>query len=307
MMLAVLSAATFGSSGPFAKSLLDVGWSPGATVLVRVGGAAAVLLIPTLIALRGHFQSLRDQSRSVLLYGIVAVAGAQVCFFNAVQYLTVGVALLLEYLAPVLLVGLAWARSGQTPGARTLAGTAVAMVGLVLVLDIGGTSGVDPLGVAWGLAAAICLSGYFLMSARSHDGLPPVVLAGGGLLVGTVAIAVVGTLGILPLSFSTASVTLLERQVNWMLPVLFLVVISTVVAYVTGIVAAAALGSRAASFVGLTEVLFAVLAAWLLLGELPVVIQLFGGLGILAGVGLVHADPGQADGLTADPASAVSL
>ena len=42
---------------------------------------------------------------ALLAYGVIAVAGAQLCYFSAVQYLSVGVALLLEYLAPVLLIG----------------------------------------------------------------------------------------------------------------------------------------------------------------------------------------------------------
>lgn len=209
-------------------------------------------------------------------------------------------ALLLEYLAPVLLVGLAWARTRTAPGRRTLVGSVVSMVGLVLVLDIGGAVDVDPIGVVWGLGAAVCLSAYFLLSAKVSDDLPPVLLAGGGLAVGSVAIGLLGVLGVLPLHASTASVELMGRTTSWIVPVVVLVLISSVLAYLTGIVAAGRLGSRVASFVGLTEVLFAVLAAWLLLGQLPVAIQLLGGLCIMAGVALVHGDPDSgADALTA--------
>jgi drug/metabolite transporter (DMT)-like permease len=63
-----------------------------------------------------------------------------------------------------------------------------------------------------------------------------------------------------------------------------------VIAYVAGIAAARALGASLASFVGLTEVVFAVLVAWLLLGELPTSMQLAGGALIVAGVVLVHTD-----------------
>ena len=69
-----------------------------------------------------------------------------------------------------------------------------------------------------------------------------------------------------------------------------LVVLATVLAYVSGIVAARALGSKVASFVSLTEVLFAVIWAWLLLGELPGAIQLLGGVLIVGGVVLVRLD-----------------
>ena len=61
---------------------------------------------------------------------------------------------------------------------------------------------------------------------------------------------------------------------SWLVPVLGLSVVAAAIAYVVGIGAARMLGAKLASFVGLTEVLFAVLFAWLLLGQLPTVIQL---------------------------------
>jgi hypothetical protein len=72
--------------------------------------------------------------------------------------------------------------------------------------------------------------------------------------------------------------------------VLELAVIAAATAYVAGIVAARVLGAKLASFVGLSEVMFAVLFAWLLLGELPRPVQLVGGLFILAGVVVVRAE-----------------
>ena len=74
---------------------------------------------------------------------------------------------------------------------------------------------------------------------------------------------------------------------NWLVPLLGLSVVAAAVAYAAGINAARLLGARLASFVGLTEVLFAVLFAWLLLGELPHASQLIGGVLIVAGIGLV--------------------
>jgi len=66
--------------------------------------------------------------------------------------------------------------------------------------------------------------------------------------------------------------------------------VAAAIAYVTGVAAVRLLGSRVASFVGLTEVLFAVLFAWLLLSQTPTAVQAVGGLLVLAGVALVRAD-----------------
>jgi drug/metabolite transporter (DMT)-like permease len=66
--------------------------------------------------------------------------------------------------------------------------------------------------------------------------------------------------------------------------------VAAVVSYVAGIGAARILGARLSSFVGLTEVMFAVLIAWLVLAELPTAVQLLGGVLIVAGVTLVRLD-----------------
>lgn len=290
ILIALASALMFALSGPFAKSLMESGWSPGAAVLVRIAGAAVVLLVPTLVLMRGRWSTLRHNGGVVGLYGVVAIAGAQVGFFNAVSYMSVGVALLIEYLAPVLLVLLVWARTRRRPGLLTIGGTIVAVIGMVLVLDLTGEQTVHPLGVAWALLAAVSLATYFVLGTRVSDDLPPLLLAGGGLLVGTVVVALSGVIGLLPLTFSTTDVAMLGVEMSWLVPLLVLVLVSTVAAYVTGIMATSRLGTRIASFVGLSEVVFAVLASWLLLAELPGLLQLLGGLGILAGVIMVRAD-----------------
>jgi drug/metabolite transporter (DMT)-like permease len=81
---------------------------------------------------------------------------------------------------------------------------------------------------------------------------------------------------------------LAEQAVGWWLPVLLLILVSAVLAYPSGIVAVRRLGSSLASFVSLTEVIFAVIFAFLLLGQRPGLTQLLGGGLILAGIALVQ-------------------
>ena len=290
LLIALLSSSVFGLSGSFAKSLMEQGWTPATAVAVRMGGAAAVLLIPALIALHGRWFQVRQNWKTIGLFGLVGVAGCQFFYFNAVERLSVGVALLLEFLAPVLMVLWIWLRTRRRPGAATIAGAAAAVVGLVLVLDLGGDLRVDPLGIMWGLAAAVCLAMYFFITAKQNDTLPPLVLTTGGLLVGAATMALLGLTGLLPVGFSTSDVELAGWVTRWWVPLVGLVLLSTVLAYVTGIIAARALGPRVASFISLTEVLFAVLWAWLLLAELPRTVQLAGGALIVTGLVLVRLD-----------------
>jgi drug/metabolite transporter (DMT)-like permease len=288
--LAVLSAATFGTSGAFAASLLQSGWTPGAAVTVRVVLAALVLTVPALLLLRGGFRRLAAGSRSLTVYGIAAVAGAQLCYFNSVQYLPVAVALLLEYSGALLVVGWMWLRHGHRPGHLTVAGAAVAVLGLGLVLDLLGSLELDVVGVLWGLGAAVGLAVYFVMSAQTDDALPPLVVAWGGLTVGGTVLLVAAAVGFLPYEAPAVDVTLLDTQVSWLVPVLGLSLVAAVIAYVAGIFGARLLGAKVASFVGLTEVLFAVGFAWLLLGQRLSPVQLLGGVLVVAGIALVRVD-----------------
>src|SRR5664279_5711257 len=288
--LALLSAATFGTSGTFASALIDAGWSPGAAVTVRISIAAVILAVPAIVTLRGRWQVLRRNFGMVAIYGLVAVAGCQVFFFNAVQHLSVGVALLLEYMGVVLIVGWLWLRTGQRPRRLTIAGSVCALLGLVLILDLVGGTQIDLVGVLWGLGAAVGLAVFFILSARSDGELPPLAMASGGMTIGAVALLILGGLGVLPMAANTDDVDFAGRQVSWLVPVIGLSLIAAALAYVVGISAARILGSKLSSFVGLTEVLFAVLFAWAFLGQMPTAMQLAGGVLIVAGVALVRVD-----------------
>lgn len=288
LALMLVSSAAFGTSGAFGASLLDAGWSSAAAVTARAGLAAAVLTVPAVLTLRGRWHLLARNWRPVLLYGLVAVAACQLFFFNAVERLDVAVALLLEYLATVLVVGWMWARHGQRPGPLTVAGAATAVAGLVLVLDVLGAVRVDVVGVLWGLGAAAGLATFFVVSAHTDDDLPPVAMAWGGLTVGALGLAAAGVAGLVPMAAPRVAVRFLGNEVSWVYPVLGLSLVAAVVAYVTGIHGIRLLGARLASFVGLTEVLFAVLFAWLTLGQAPGLLQVVGGVVIVTGVALVR-------------------
>ena len=296
--LALVSAASFGLSGTVARGLLEAGWSPGAAVTARIWLGALVLLVPGLLALRGRFGLLRRRLPLVATYGVLAVAGCQLCYFFAIEYLQVGVALLIEYAAPAAVVLWMWLRHGQAPSRLTLAGAAVALAGLVLVLDLVSGGDLDVVGVLWALGAMVGVSAYFVISADEGNGLPPLSLAAAGLVVGGTVLTVAGVVGLLPMDATTARVSYVGLDVDWWVPVLALGVVTAALSYSTGIAAGRRLGPRVASFVGLFEVVFALVFAWLLLAELPRAVQLLGGALILAGVVLVRR--GEARGPAAE-------
>lgn len=292
LAFAVGSAFTFGVSGPFAKSLMGAGWSPTAAVTARLALGAVVMAVFATVVKRDWIAEARRHARTVVAYGLVPIAGAQLCYYNAVAHLSVGVALLLEYTAPILVVGWLWATTRRRPRAMTLAGVGLAVAGIMLVLNVfHGAAHVSAIGVAWGLAAAVCAACYFMMSdevTADGSGLNAVTLAAGGLVVGAVAVAMLGFTGVMPLTFTANDAGVAGVAVPWLVPVVVLGVVATAVAYSLGISGVARLRPGFASMVGLSEVLFAVLAAWVLLGEAVSAMQTGGGVVVLVGLALAR-------------------
>jgi drug/metabolite transporter (DMT)-like permease len=289
LVLAVASALAFSSSGPFIKPLLEAGWSLGAALVVRMGVAGLILAPALFIALRRQRGFLRRHGMLILAFGLMPVLGCQLFFFSAMQRMPVAVALLIQYLAPVMLVAFVWLRTRRAPSALVLWGSSVAIVGLVLVVDISGAS-FDLLGTLFALAAAVCVCAYFVISERAGDDLPPLALAAGGLLTGAVIMGALCLTGIMPFEAPAVSVALAGAEVPWFVPLLWVAAIATTLGYAMGVMAVPRIGSRVASFVGLSEVLFALGFAWIFLAEVPAPIQFAGGALILVGVVLVRAD-----------------
>ena len=304
LLVAVIAAVTFGASGAFIKPLLESGWSPAAAVTVRVLIGGLVLLPIAAVALRGRWAALWRGRWRVLGMALVGVAGTQLFYFAAIQTIPVGTGILIEYMAPLLLVVLVWVRSRRTPKAVVLIGSVVALVGLVLVVSPGGSGSFDLVGLLFALGAMVGCAAYYLIAARPSDGLPAVALASFGLLLGGAILGLTGLVGLVPFTANLGEVPFFEATAPWWLPMLIVGVVATAIAYSTSIAASEMLGSRLASFVGLLEVVAATFYAWLLLGEELTVPQLFGGLLILAGIAFVRSEKTDAP---LEPASRADL
>ncbi len=283
----LLAALAFATSGPVVKPLLAAGWSPGAAILVRLTLGALLLAGPALWALHGRWSVLRADAGTVVGLGVLGVAGAATLYFLAVDRLPVAVALLVEFTGPLLLVLWGWARSRRAPSRTTLVGAALAMGGLVLVLDVTGAVALDPLGLVFALGAAVGNAAYFALTARPIA-LPPVTLAGAAMAVGAATVAVLALVGVLPVAAPDVRVDVLGLTVHWAVPLAVVGVVPTAVAYAVSAASVRLLGERVASFLALSEVLFAVLLAWVLLAEAPTGVQLAGAALVVAGVAVVR-------------------
>lgn len=308
LLFALGSAFFFSVSGPLAKSLMESGWSATAAVTARMACGATALAVFAAAVHPGWVREMRQHARVIAVYGLIPVAGAQLCYYNAVAHLSVGVAILLEYTAPILVIAWIWATTRIRPSGLTLIGVGLAITGITLVLNVFSdtsptASHVDPgstVGVVWALGAALSAAFYFMMSAKvttgnsasdgtsGAPGLHPITLATGGLVTGAITVALIGIAGVLPLRFTMNDAVLAGATLPWFVPVILLGIIPTAVAYAFGIVGVSRLRPGFASLVGLSEVLFAVLASWLVLHESISGIQAFGGAVVLLGLTLAR-------------------
>jgi len=281
---AVFSAITFGGSGPFAKALINGGMSPQQAAWLRILGAA-VLLIPLVLVLRGRtgLRSARASWPQLALYGLTGIAGCQTLFFIAASRLPVGIALLLEFTGPMLVV--AWLKFGRrVPVPRTAAlGVGIALVGLACVVEIWSGLRLDLVGLLAGLAAAACQATYFLIIDRLTGVADPLVMTAAGSVVGAIALTFIAVPWTLPWHVLTDTVAIGERSApGWMFAT-WLIVVSTVIAYIAGAAAVQRLSAAVAGAVAYVEVVAASLFALVLLNEKLTTFQILGGVIVLAG------------------------
>ncbi len=303
LVIAVLAALSFGTSGAFGKSLLDAGWSPIAAVTLRALIGGLVLLPFAIHQLRGRWVALWHARTRILLMALIGVAATQLVYFSAVKLIPVSDAVLVEYLAPVILVGWFWARTRRVPKAVVLIGSVVALAGLVLVVSPQAGTPLPVAGIILAFGGAIGCSVYYVIAAMPSANLPPVALASVSILLGGIVLAAVGATGLLPFRMTFTTVHLFGGAVAWWIPLLVLGIVACGFAYAASITASELLGSRLSSFMGLLEVVAAALYAWLLLGQNLSIPQLIGGVLILGGIALVRAEKAEKVDVSIEPLS----
>ncbi len=291
--LALVSALAFGGSGVAAKPLIEAGLDPLHVVWLRVAGAALVMLP---FAVR-HRALPRRRPGLLAGFGLLGVAGVQACYFAAISRIPVGVALLVEYLAPALVLG--WVRFVQRrPVTRAAAlGVVLAVGGLACVVEVWSGLGFDALGLLLALGAACCQVGYFVLSdpggEAGEEAPDPLGVIAYGLLVGAAVLTAVARPWSMDWSVLAHTAPMNGTPVAAFLLLAWIVFLATVLAYVTGVVSVRRLSPQVAGVVACLEAVIATVLAWVLLGEHLSAPQIFGGAVVLAGAFIAQsATPG---------------
>ncbi|MFY1651184.1 EamA family transporter [Solwaraspora sp. WMMB762] len=291
LAMVVGASALFAINGTVSKLVLRAGLdAPQLTVLRAVGAFTGLLVLS--VVLRPGARRVRLRRREVPLlvaYGLTGFFLVPMLYFVAISRLPVGIALLFEYTAPLMVAVWAWAVQRQQVRSRLWAGLALSLLGLACVAQVWGGLTLDPLGVAAGLGAAVMLAAYFLIGARGvqdRDTLSLTTWAFGASAIAGLIVraATAGLNGWQPLLTRT------DGGVPVALLCCYVVVLGSIVPYLMITGALRHLPATSVGIVGMVEPVFAATVAWVVLGagEALTPVQLAGGALVLTGVALAE-------------------
>ncbi len=204
-----------------------------------------------------------------------------------ISRLPVGIAILLEFTGPVLVV--LYQRLIGRPVRRTaFAGIGLAMVGLCCVVEIWSGLSLDALGLACGLGAAAGNAAYFLIIDRLTGSVDPLAITTVGMLVACVVLIPLALPWNAPWHTLVSSIPLAGHAIPGWLIALALVVFSTAISYVLGGMAVQRLSAAVAAGLAYVEPVSACVLAWILLGQRLSAIQITGGVIVLSGAYLAQ-------------------
>ena len=273
----IAAAAFYAVGGVIAKRAFDLGVPPETLAEFRILFAFLVFLSLTLAFKRRDLLTIKRADLPWLaLFGLLGVMAVQLVYYQAIQRIPIGVALVIEYTAPLLILGY-WRARGRHVGLGLWSAGVLTLVGCYFVVGAYDAQlrQVNAVGALLAAVDAAILAAYFLLAER--------------------LVHRYSSWALLCVGFGTAALAWSIVRPPWALPwadlggelgldVLGVVVIATVVPYLFSV---GALRLIPAARVGLTstaEPVIAAVVAWLLIGESLQPLQVAGGVVVIVGI-----------------------
>ncbi len=288
---ALLAALLFGLNGSLTRVVIEAGLTPAQLTLFRVAAAAGIAAIYLLFTNRSAFRVSLRQLAILAVLGVLGVAMLQFTYAVAISLLPVGIALLLEYMAVLMVALVAFFVFREQVKARLWVAIGCVLVGLAFVAQVW-ASELDPIGVVFALLAATMLTIYFVIGEREVGKTSPMAVAFWSMAFATLFwLLFSGWWNIDPAIFSetvSLSGNLDALSMPFWIPLLWNMVMGTFAPFFLSLVALKYLSATAAGVVASSEVLFAFLIAWLWLGQGLGPLQMLGAAIVLVGIVLAQ-------------------
>jgi drug/metabolite transporter (DMT)-like permease len=292
-LMAATAAVLWGINGGISKTILSTGLSSERLAQVRSLGAALALVAVLAVTAPGRLRLTRRELPFVVTFGIAGLAFVQWFYFLAIHRLAIGVALLIEYLAPLLVA--VWARFfyKETVRRRIWVALGLALTGLALIVNVfGGGASLSTAGVLFALAGAFAYATYVLLAEHVVGNRDPVSLLAWGFLFASLFWAVLDPWWSFPGHRLTETTSLQGNLQAWHLPVwvlaVLMIVLGTVVPFFLLISALRHLPATRVGIVAMLEPVVGAVVGWAWLSESLGGVQLVGAGVVLAAIGLAQ-------------------
>lgn len=290
--MVAVAATLFAVNGTVSKVVLGSGLSSLELTQIRSGGAAIGFLGLLLLFARSTFRVGRRELAFLVVFGITGIGFVQWLYFIAIDHLPVGIALLIQFLGPVLVALFARFVYREHIRRRIWAALVLCIAGLAVVVEFWSGLAFSTLGITAALGAAFALAAYILMAERERKHRDPASLSFYGFLFATLFWAVINPLWQFPWEVLDDTVSLQGNLSEHTAPVwiliAFIVVVGTMITFTLLTGALRHITATRASIVATLEPVIATVVAWLWLGETFGTAQLIGGAVVLTGIMLAQ-------------------
>ncbi len=289
-LLLILGVSLFAFNASVAKLVMQAALGAPELTAIRITGAFLVLLPIAYFRARPYLKVSRKEIPKFIGFGVLGLTMTQFLYFAALERIEVGLAIIIEYLSPIIVALYLrfWRKQFISP--RVWLSIVLALFGLSLITDIWSGFDVDILGFSFAFGAAIAVSIYFL-------GGEVLVRQRGSIALTTLAMGVGAGFWLIfsPFwlwSWELFANTIEISQVGIELPIysllIWVAVMGAVAPFWLVFTAMKYIDAKKAAILGLLEPVIASLVAFILLGEILSTIQLIGGAIVLIGVTLAE-------------------
>jgi drug/metabolite transporter (DMT)-like permease len=290
--MVAIAATLFAVNGTVSKVILSSGISAERLTEVRCAGAVLGLVLLTLATRPSSLRIQRADLPLLLALGVGGLALVQWSYFFAIHRLEIGIALLIQFVGPILVA--LWARFvyHEPVRQRIWAALGLALAGLTLIVQLWHGGRLSGAGIAAAGFAAVTYAAYILLAERGVRRRDPISLSAWGFLFATLFWSILAPWWNFPAGRVDDSVSLLGNLASDHLPVwslmLWMVVLGTIVPFVLVVGALRHISATRAGITGMLEPVVAILVAWAWLGESLEPVQLAGAALTLGGIVLAQ-------------------
>jgi drug/metabolite transporter (DMT)-like permease len=288
--MVAVAATLFAINGTVSKVILGSGIDSEQLTEVRCAGALTGLLLIALVTRPASLPLRRAELPVIVALGVGGLAIVQWSYFFAIHRVEIGIALVIQFVGPILVA--LWARFvyGEQVRARIWIALALAIAGLILMVEIWETHRPNAAGLAAAAVAAVTYAAYILLAERGVQRRDPISLSAWGFFFATLFWSVLAPWWDFPGERVGDDVSLLGNLASDHLPVwalmLWMVVLGTIVPFALVVAALQRISATRAGITAMLEPVLAIVVAWAWLGESLDGIQLAGAVATLAGVTL---------------------